>query len=186
MDIPKQQFRADSKVRGLDLHQALAAEDNPSLPIIPLHWGSRIDVDATTTWVADFKHVDSHGVMLWTPPITPPPGQIPASARFEYHYEMDRKQVALAPGEIITPSSRIQFGGALSMIDSSLESDGRHRRPHGLGRFHQSHPRSERGSAQTIGGHFHWQGRMTGRLDGPTFAGLRKGNRSAIRHFVLG
>ena len=34
---------------------------------------------------------------------------------------MDRKQVELAPGEIITPTSRIQFGGALSMIDSSLD-----------------------------------------------------------------
>ena len=103
VDIPKQDFRAETKARGLDLRQALAAEDNPSLPIIPLHWGSRIDVDATTTWVADFKHVDSRGVMLWTPPVTPAPGQIPASARFEYHYEMDRKQVELAPGEIITP-----------------------------------------------------------------------------------
>jgi translocation and assembly module TamB len=174
VDLHKQQFRADSKARGLDLHQTLAAEDNPSLPIIPLHWGSMIDVDATTTWVADFKHLDSNGVMLWTPPISPPPGQIPATARFEYHYEMDRKQATLAPGEIITPTSRIQFGGTLSVIDSSLNLtvdtedltvwDDFINRIRGVG-----------AEAPAIGGNFHWQGRMTGHLDGPTFAGLVKG-----------
>ena len=63
LDIPTQNFRVESKARGLDLSQMLAAEDNPSLPVIPLHWGSRVDVDAVTTWVADFKHVDSRGVI---------------------------------------------------------------------------------------------------------------------------
>jgi hypothetical protein len=174
VDIPKQEFRAESKARGLDLHQALAAVDNPSLPIVPLHWGSRIDVDATTTWVADFKHLDSHGVMLWTPPITPAPGQIPASARFEYHYEMDRKQVALAPGEIITPSSRVQFGGALSMINSSLDltvdTDDLIVWDDFINRI-----RGVNAEPQIIGGRFHWQGRLTERLDRPTFAGHAKG-----------
>ena len=61
VNLPKLDFRADTKIRGMDLHQAIAAEDNPSLPINPLHWGSRMDVDAITTWVADFKHVDSRG-----------------------------------------------------------------------------------------------------------------------------
>jgi translocation and assembly module TamB len=177
LDIAKQIFRADTKVRGLDLRQALAAEDNPSLPIVPLHWGSRIDVDATTTWVADFKHVDSRGVMLWTPPVTPSAGEIPASARFEYHYEMDREQVELAPGEIITPSSRVQFGGALSMINSSLDLtvdtedltvwDDFINRLRG--------PEAEK---QIIGGRIHWQGRMTGRLDRPTFAGHAKAEQA--------
>ena len=169
VDLRKQEFRAESKARGLDLHQALAAEDNPNLPIIPLHWGSSIDVDATTTWVADFKHLDSNGVMLWTPPSRPPPaGQIPASARFEYHYEMDRKQVELAPGEIITPTSRIQFGGALSMIDSSLNLTVDTQDLKVWDDF-INRIRGVDAEAQTIGGNFHWQGRMTGHLDGPTF-----------------
>jgi translocation and assembly module TamB len=177
VDLHKQEFRAESKARGFDLHQALAAEDNPSLPIIPLHWGSRIDVDATTTWVADFKHLDSIGVMLWTPPVTPPPGQIPATARFEYHYEMDRKQVELAPGEIITPTSRIQFGGGLSTIDSSLnltvDTEDLTVWDDFINRI-----RGADAEPQTIGGSFHWQGRMTGHLDGPTFAGLAKGTNA--------
>ena len=175
IDLHKLEFRAESKARGLDLHQALAAEDNPGLPIVPLHWGSRIDVDATTTWVADFKHLDSRGVMLWTPPIAPPPEQIPATARFEYNYEMDRQQVELAPGEIITPLSRVQFGGALSMIDSSLDmtvdSDDLTVWDDFINRI-----RGVTAEPQIIGGRIHWQGRMTGRLDRPTFTGHVKAN----------
>jgi translocation and assembly module TamB len=166
-------FRAESKVRGLDLRQALAAEDNPSLPINPLHWGSRMDADATTTWVADFKHVDSRGLSVWTPPATIAPGQIPTAAHFEFHYDMDRKQFDLSPGEITTPSSRIQFHGTLSTVDTSIDTtvdtedlmvwDDFINRLRGPG-----------AEPQVIGGHFHWEGRLTGPLGGPTFAGRFK------------
>ena len=92
-----------------------------------------MDVDATTTWVADFKHVDSRGSSVWTPPATPVPGQIPTAAHFEFHYDMDHKQFALSPGEITTPSSRIQFRGALSMVDTSMDLTVDTRRPHACG-----------------------------------------------------
>ena len=177
VNIPKQEFRAETKARGLDLHQALAAEDHPEFPIVPLHWGSRIDVDATTTWVADFKHVDSRGVMLWTPPSTPAPAQIPASGRFEYHYEMDRQQVDLAPGEIITPSSHIVFRGPLSMIDSSLDATVDTEDLTVWDDFING-IRGADAEPQTIGGRFHWQGRLTGRLDHPTFTGHIKGDQA--------
>jgi len=174
LNFPKLDFRAESKVRGLDLHQAIAAEDNPSLPINPLHWGSRMDADVTTTWVADFKHVDSKGFSMWTPPAAPAPGQIPTAAHFEFHYDMDHKRFELSPGEITTPSSRIQFRGALSTVDTSLDAtvdtedltlwDDFINRLRG--------PDAER---QVIGGHFHWDGRLTGPLGGPTFEGHFKG-----------
>jgi len=174
INLARLDFRAESKVRGLDLHQALAAEDNPSLPINPLHWGSRMDVDATTTWVADFKHLDSRGISVWTPPATPAAGQIPTAAHFEFHYDMDHKQFELSPGEITTPSSRVQFRGVLSMVDTSVDLtvdtedlslwDDFINRLRGL----DAEP-------QLIGGHFHWEGRLTGPLDGPTFTGHFKG-----------
>ncbi len=177
MDIPKLTFRAETKVRGLQLRQALAAEDNPGLPIIPLHWTSQMDADATTTWVADFKHVDSHGSSVWTPPAIPAPGQIPTAAHFEFHYDMDGKQFDLSPGEITTPSSRIQFRGTLSMINSSLDAtvdaedvsswDDFINRLRGLDK-----------KPEVIAGRFHWQGRLTGPLDGPTFAGHVKGTEA--------
>ncbi len=174
VNLPKLEFRAESKVRGLDLHQALAAEDNPSLPINPLHWGSHMDADATTTWVADFKHVDSRGQSVWTPPATPAPGQIPTAAHFEFHYDMDHKQFQLSPGEISTPSSRIQFRGALSTVDTSIEMtvDTEDLR---LWDDFINRLRGPSAEQQVIGGHFHWDGRLTGPLGGPTFAGRCKG-----------
>jgi len=177
LNLPKLDFRAESKVRGLDLHQALAAEDNPNLPINPLHWGSRIDADATTTWVADFKHVDSRGFSMWLPSATPAPGQIPTSAHFEFHYDMDHKQFELSPGEISTPSSRIQFRGALSMVDTSMDLtvDTQDLNPWNdfINRL-----RGPEAEPQVIGGHFHWDGRLTGRLDRPTFTGHFKGTEA--------
>ncbi len=177
LNFPKLDFRAETKVRGLDLHQALAAEDNPNLPINPLHWGSRMDVDATTTWVADFKHVDSKGFSVWTPPATPAPGQIPTAAHFEFHYDMDHKLFAVPPGEISTPSSRIQFRGALSMVDTSMDvtvdtADLT------LWDSFINRLRGPDAEPQVIGGHFHWEGRLTGPLGGPTFTGHFKGTEA--------
>ncbi len=177
INLPKLEFRAESKVRGLDLRQALATEDNPSLPIIPLHWASRMDADATTTWIADFKHVDSRGLSVWTPPATPAPGQIPTAAHFEFHYDMDHGQFQLSPGEITTPTSRIQFRGALSMVntlvDMSVDTEDLTLWDDFINRL-----RGPDAEPQVIGGHFHWDGRLTGPLDGPTFAGRFKGTEA--------
>jgi len=174
MGIPKLDFTAETKVHGFELRNALAAEDNPGLPIIPLHWESRMNIDAKTTWVADFKHLDSRGSSVWTPPDSPAPGQIPTTAQFGFHFDMDHGLFALDPGEISTPSSRIQFRGGLSMEDSSIEMSvdtedltlwddfiNRLRGP-------DAHP-------EIIAGRFHWQGNLTGPLIGPTFSGRAKG-----------
>jgi len=179
INLSKLDFRADTKVRGLDLRQALATEDNPDLPIIPLHWGSRMDADATTTWVAAFKHVDSQGTSVWTPPATPAPGQIPTAAHFEFHYDMDRKQFQLSPGgEITTPTSRIQFRGDLSMVDCSIDMtvDTEDLTPWDafINRL-----RGPDEAPQVIAGRFHWDGRLTGPLGGPTFTGHFKGMEAA-------
>jgi translocation and assembly module TamB len=174
VNLPKLEFRAETKLRGLDLRQALVTEDNPSLPIKPLHWASIMDADTTTTWVADFKHVDSKGSSVWTPPATPAPGQIPTTAHFEYHYDMDHKQFELLPGEIATASSRIQFHGGLSVVDSSMDltvdTDDLTLWDDFINRI-----RGLDAEPQVIGGHFHWDGRLTGPLGGPTFAGHFKG-----------
>jgi translocation and assembly module TamB len=177
VNLPKLEFRAESKIRGMDLHQAMAAEDNPSLPINPLHWGSRMDADATTTWVAGFQHLDSRGSSEWTPPATIAPGQIATAAHFEFHFDMDHKQFVLSPGEISTPSSRIQFRGALSMVDTSVDltvdTDDLTLWDDFINRL-----RGTDAERQVIGGHFHWDGRLTGPLDGPTFTGHFKGTEA--------
>ena len=176
LDFAKFIFRAQTRVRGMQLHNAMAAEDNPNLPINPLHWESSMDIDATTTWTADFKHVDSQGSSVWTPPATPTPGRIPTSAMFDFHYDMDRELFVLSPGEISTPSSRIQFrASALSMensnIDLTVDTDDLMPWDDFINRL-----RGENAVRQIIGGRFHWDGKLTGPLNGPTFSGRFKGS----------
>ncbi len=177
ISLPKLEFRAESKIRGLDLHQALATEDNPGLPINPLHWGSRMDADATTTWVAGFEHLDSRGSSVWTPPAVPAPGQIPTAAHFDFHFNFDHSQFELSPGEITTPSSRIQFRGNLSMADTSLDltvdTDDLTQWDDFINRLRGSDAQKE-----VIGGHFHWDGQLTGPLGGPMFDGHFKGTEA--------
>jgi translocation and assembly module TamB len=177
VNFPKLDFRAETKVRGMELRQALAAEDNRNLPINPLHWTSRMDVDATTTWTADFKHVDSRGFSIWTPPDAPPPGQIPTAAHFDFHYSMDGGQFDLSPGEISTASSRIQFRGPLSMMDTSVDltvdTDDLTPWDDFINRL-----RGPDAEPQVIGGRFHWEGRLTGPLGAPTFEGYFRGTEA--------
>jgi translocation and assembly module TamB len=177
VDLSSQLFRAETKARGLDLRRILAAEDNPSLPIIPLHWGSKVDLDSTTTWISDFKHLDSRGVMLWAPADALPAGQIPASARFDYHFGMDRRQVDIASSEIMTPSSRIVASGTLGLNDSSLDATVD---TEDLSDFDDfiNRIRGAKAEPQVIGGRVHWQGRLLGPLGAPTFTGRVRGTEA--------
>src|SRR3990172_2501161 len=115
-------FRAETRAHGINLAAVLAAVDNPSLPVIPLHWAGVVDADALITWTADFKNVDARGISFWAPPAELQPGEIPATARFNYHYSMATSSVSLAASEISTPSSRIQMNGILGRTDSSIQA----------------------------------------------------------------
>jgi translocation and assembly module TamB len=178
INLTELQFRAESKVRGLSLRQALATEDNPSLPINPLHWDSRMDADATTTWTADFQHVISQGSSVWMPPDNPAPGAIPTAAHFEFDFNMDRSQFELSPGEITTPSSRIQFSGDLSMINTSLDLTVDTQDLTVWDDF-INRLRGPDAAPEILKGQFHWEGRLLGPLDGPTFAGHFKGTEAS-------
>src|SRR5579863_8220120 len=90
---------------------------------------------------------------------------------------MDHKQFDLSPGEISTPSSRIQFRGALSTVDTSVDmtvdTENLSLWDDFINRLRG--PTAER---QVIGGHFHWEGRLTGPLGGSTFTGRFKGTEA--------
>jgi translocation and assembly module TamB len=90
---------------------------------------------------------------------------------------MDRKQAEFAPSEITTPSTRILFHGALGSDDSSLDTiiD-----TENLFLFDDfiNRIRGADAQPQVIGGRFHWQGRITGPLAGPTFAGHLRGTEA--------
>ena len=99
-----------------------AVNNATAFPITPLHWGGHhADVQAVTTWTADFKDLDSRGSSLWAPRPDARAGEIPVNARIDYHYSMAARDVALAASEISTPTSKVQFNGTLLAQDSSLE-----------------------------------------------------------------
>jgi translocation and assembly module TamB len=173
VDLSKQTFRADTNVRGVDLASAIASVDNPGLTINPLHWGSRMDINATTTWTGGFKHLDSRGLMLWTPPAGLPSAQIPTTARFDYHLSTDERKFFLTPSEITTPTSRIAVQGSLgwevSSLDATVDTQDISDFDDFINRLRGSDAKPE-----VIGGRFHWQGRLTGPIMGPTFEGPAK------------
>jgi translocation and assembly module TamB len=163
-------FRTQTRVNGFGLASLLSAVDNPSLPIIPLHWAGSVDLDCITTWSAAFKNVDSRGVAFWAPPPELSPGSIPATARLDYHYSMVSSTLTLGDSEISTPTSRVQLSGILggrnTAIDVLFEADDLLPWNDFINRI-----RGEEAEPKVIAGSATWQGRITGPLQGPTFAG---------------
>jgi len=170
-------FRAETRAQGISLAASLAAVDNPSLPVIPLHWAGAVDVDSLTTWNADFKNVDSRGISFWAPPSELLPGQIPATARLNYHYSMATNSVSLTASEIATPSSRIQMSGTLGRTDSAIEADFESDDLLPWNDF-INRLRGEHAEPKVMAGRFRWQGRMTGPLQGPIFSGHATGREA--------
>ena len=170
LDFPTLKFRVDAHAHDMDLATLLAAVDNDSLPIVPLHWGGIADVQAITTWTADFKNLDSRGISLWVPKRQLPAGQIPVSASLNYHYSMAARDVVLDASHIDTPTSKVQFGGTLAADASKLDVmfDSQDLAPWDdfINRI-----RGKDADPKIIAGRAHWQGSVTGPLVGPTFTG---------------
>lgn len=164
-------FRTDTRLRGASLARVLAALDNSSFPVNALRWTGSIDADCVNTWQRNFKHFSTRGETRWSPPPALAPGLIPVSAKVDYEYSDDLHRVLLAPGsEISTPHAHWTFDGPLGKANSALQvnfhsGDLRDWDPFInvlLNREH--HPVGVAGKAV-------WQGRILGRIEGPTFAG---------------
>ncbi len=181
LDFDGLRFRADTRTRSMHLPALLAAVDNPRLPVLPLHWTGSVDLEATTTWTADFKNVESQGVSLWEPVLEPQAGEIPVMARFNYHYSMLARSVSLESSEISTPTSRMQFNGVLgaraTAINAVFDSQDLEPWDDFINRL-----RGRDADPKIIAGSAHWQGQITGPLSGPTFAGHVKGSNARYDH----
>lgn len=177
LDFHGQRFHVETHGRGMNLGRVLTAVDNPSLPIRPLHWSGVVDTDAVTTWVADFKNVESSGLSLWSHSGEARPGEIPAMARLEYRYSMAGKRVDIAPSEITTATSHVTFHGSLGEMDSSLDTIFDTEVMSTWDDF-INRLRGPDAEPKLFGGQFHWQGRITGPLAGPLFAGHAKGTQA--------
>ena len=170
LDFPTLNFRVNAHAHDMDLAALLAAVNNDSLPIVPLHWGGTADVQAVTTWTSDFKNLDSRGISLWVPKRQLPADQIPVTASLNYHYSMAARDVVLDASHIDTPTSSVQFGGTLAADASKLDVtfDSRDLTPWDdfINRL-----RGKDAEPKIISGRAHWQGSVAGPLAGPTFAG---------------
>ncbi len=176
--LADQRFRVTSQARGLSVAEVLAAVNNPTLPVAALSWRGSMDVDAETTWLRDFKSVESRGISIWAPPLVPPETGQPVAARLEYHYVMDADAVELRQSEISTPESVLTFDGRLGQAGSSLRVEFRTEdlQPWNDFIYALREPGTER---VPILGRVHWNGRVTGRLGHPTFSGHIRAARAA-------
>lgn len=164
-------FRTETKLRGANLAHVLAALDNRSFPVDALHWEGLVDADCVNTWQRNFKHFSTRGETRWSPPPALTPGLIPISAKIDYEYSDNLHRVLLAPGsEISTPNAHWTFNGPLGKANSALEVN-----------FHSGDLRdwdpfinvllNREKHPVRVAGKADWQGRILGRLEGPTFAG---------------
>jgi len=163
-------FRVESHSTGMSVGTVLNAIANKNLPVETFHWDGAMGVDALSTWARDFKHFASQGTTDWTTAAVLPPGKIPATAHIEYDYSMDRNGVVLHASKIETPTTTIIFGGTLGGDDSALDV--------GLTVTDMlpwddfiNRLRGEDAAPERIAGRATWQGKLTGPLVNPTFAG---------------
>ncbi|HTZ75698.1 MAG TPA: translocation/assembly module TamB domain-containing protein [Candidatus Aquilonibacter sp.] len=163
-------FRTQTHLHGASLAGVFAALNNPSFPVIPLHWDSSMDVVSTNTWVANFKHFRTQGTSQWSPPAAPAAGVIPIAAQITYDYSADRKNVQLGQSEITSPRMKLDFDGTLGARDSALNVQ-----------FHADDLtewddfinaiRGPDAEPELIGGTATWRGQLLGPIVAPTFLG---------------
>ncbi|HXA56096.1 MAG TPA: translocation/assembly module TamB domain-containing protein [Candidatus Acidoferrum sp.] len=170
MNLGDLSFKTQTHLHGADLAKVFAALDNDSFPVVPLHWDSSMDVVATNTWTANFRHFHSFGTSIWTPPDSPAPGVIPIAAQITYDYSQDKKRALLTQSEITGPHLKLDFDGTLDSLDSALEIQ---MRADDLGEWNAfvNAIRGPDAQPEPIGGTTVWHGRLLGPIVGPTFVG---------------
>ena len=170
METKTLSFRTATQVRGVSLSTAFAAVQNPSFPVVPLHWDARMDVDSVNTWTANFQHFHSKGECRWSPPDALEGGLTAVTARIEYDTSADSKGVSFGASEISTPKTDIQMDGFLGARGSALNVSVRTDDVLGWDDFINV-IRGAESAPSRIAGALAYRGRIDGPLGGPTFTG---------------
>ena len=170
MDLPTLAFRTQTHFHHASLAEAIHAVNNTGFPIDTLHWDGGIDVDSYNTWTANFKHFTSKGESRWSPPAVLTPGMIPVTARILYDYREDSEMCALSDSEITTPNTQLEFNGALSGLDTTLELK---LEAQNLVEWDDfiNRLRGVNAVPTRIAGSVKFRGRILGPIAGPTFSG---------------
>ena len=187
MTLPGLDFRAETRVNGVRLGELLPAIEHRGFPIDHLHWDSVVSAETVETWKGAFEHFRISGETDWAPPDEVAPGHIPVTAAWQFAYRQDPEVLTLESALFETPRSRIQASGTLGHSDSILDL---HLRIDSLEAFNdliqsieEVVPGTPEEAVPRIHGAASWDGRMSGPLGGPTFAGHVRGERLAYGKF---
>ncbi|MBZ5693901.1 MAG: translocation/assembly module TamB domain-containing protein [Acidobacteriia bacterium] len=170
MDFKGLAFRTETRLRGVSLAAVFAALENDQFPVLALHWDAAVDVDSVNTWNANFKHFRTAGQMRWSPPARLAPGMIPATARADYDYGIDREVITISNGQIATPTASVEFDGPLGAPDSAIEVKFRADDLADWNDFINA-IRGDDAEPQRVAGRATWRGRILGPITGPEFIG---------------
>ena len=184
MDTETLAFKTETQVRGVSLRTAFAAVQNPSFPVVPLHWDAKVDIDSVNTWTANFQHFRSKGECLWSPPETLEAGLIPLTARIEYDTSEDSRGVSFGASEISTPKTDIQMDGYLAAKASALNLNLRTDDVYGWDDFINV-IRGADSTPSRIAGALTFRGKIEGPLGGPTFSGHLQATDARFDNFYF-
>jgi translocation and assembly module TamB len=164
-------FETQTHLHHASLAQVFAALNNPSFPVVPLHWDAAMDVDSTNSWTGNFQHFRTQGTTQWSPPAAPAPGKIPVAAQITYDYSQDRKTAIIGQSEISDPRMKLDFDGTLGARDDAalnvqFQADDLTEWDAFINAI-----RGPDAQPETISGTTVWRGRVLGQIVAPTFVG---------------
>jgi translocation and assembly module TamB len=171
-------FRAQTHVEGVRISELFPAIEHRGFPIDELHWDASLNADTVETWNGTFSHFDISGDTHWTAPDSLAPGHVPVNAAWKFRYRHDLRLFEIASSAFDSPSTHITAAGRLSRHDTQMDV---HVETTSLESFDDfihaiagARPAS-REAGTFIGGSVQFDGKITGALAGPTFAGRVRG-----------
>ena len=183
MKLPSLDFRAQTHIDGVHVAQLLPAIDHRGFPIDRLDWDSILSGDTIETWNGAFDHFQVSGTTAWTRPDHIAPGHLPVTGSFQFGYRQDSEVLTLDSALFETPATRVRANGMLGPRGSMLELHIESGEMESFNDFIQAVQDLPRGTTEAmlphIRGEANWDGRMTGPVGGPTFAGHIRGERVA-------
>ena len=187
MKLPNYDFRAQTHVDGVRIAELLPAIEHHGFPIDHLHWDSLLSADTVETWRGAFDHFEISGQTHWVAPDEVAPGHTPVNADWKFDYRQDPEILTLESARFETPQSRIQASGTLGHGDSILELHIHADELEAFSDLIQSieavAPGTPEEIAPRVRGAASWDGKMSGPLGTPTFAGHLRGERLAYGKF---
>lgn len=173
-----QSFRAQTHTEGVRISKLFPAIEHRGFPIDELRWDSLLSADTDETWTGPFRHFAISGTTQWKAPDNPAPGHIPVSAAWKFRYRYDPQLFEVASSSFETPSTHITASGRLSRRDTDMSVHVDTASLESFADFIHAISGAKPGSREArvpLGGSAQWDGKITGPISKPLFAGRVRG-----------